>query len=130
MEKSILIVVRDREIRELLGQTLTNRGFQTVVASDGISGLFQFGLMQPDLVILDTNGWETLLRLRALSNVPIIVLVEDDPKARVESLNGGADYFVTKPPSVRELDAKIRALFRRGGTILAGVTAQYGEQGT
>jgi DNA-binding response OmpR family regulator len=112
VEKRILIVVCDRVVRELLVQTFADRGFRIVAASDGVSGLFQFGLAQPDLVVLDADGWETLKRIRALSTVPIIVLIEDDPQARIESLDQGADFFVTKPPSLRELEAKVRVLFR------------------
>lgn len=121
MEKKILIVVRDRETRELLAQRLTHRAFLVAAASDGVGGLFQFGLVQPDLVVLDADGWETLRRLRALSDVPIIVLIEDDPDSRIESLDQGADYFVTRPPSLQELEAKVRALFRRTtSSMLAG----------
>ncbi len=123
VEKSILIVVRDRETRELLAQTFSSQGFQAVTAWDGVSGLFQFGLAQPDLVVLEVNGWETLQRIRAVSDVPIIVLIEDDAKARIESLDRGADYFVTKPPCIKELDAKVRALLRRDRTKLAGAIA-------
>ena len=119
MEKRILIVVCDRVTRELLAQTFAGRGFRIVVASDGVGGLFQFGLTQPDLVVIDTDGWETLKRIRALSTVPIIVLIEDDPQARIDSLDQGADYFVTKPPSLRELEAKVRVLFRRGPKMMA-----------
>jgi DNA-binding response OmpR family regulator len=75
--------------------------------------LYQVGLVQPDLVVLDVKGWETLRRMRARSSVPIIVLVEDETGDRIESLNQGADYFVTKPPSLREVEAKARALLRR-----------------
>jgi DNA-binding response OmpR family regulator len=106
-----------------LARTFSSLGFQAVTAADGVSGLFQLGLVQPDLVVLDLNGWETLQRIRALSDIPIIVLIEDDPKARIESLNQGADYFVTKPPCVKELDAKVRALLRRDRTKLAGAIA-------
>ncbi len=124
VEKKILVVVRDRETRELLAQTLANRAFQVFAASDGVSGLFQFGLIQPDLVVLDANGWETLRRMRALSEVPIIVLIEDDPETRIESLDQGADYFVTRPPSLQELEAKVRVLFRRTtSSVLAGLVA-------
>ncbi len=123
MEKGILLVVRDRETRELLARTFDGRGFRAFTAFDGVSGLFQLGLVQPDLVVLELNGWETLQRIRALSDVPIIVLIEDDPKARVESLNLGADYFVTKPPCVPELLAKVRVLFRRTPTMLSRAMA-------
>ena len=123
MEKSILIVARDQETRDLLVRTFSSHGFQAVTASDGVSGLFQLGLVQPDLVVLDVNGWETLQRIRALSDVPIIVLIEDDPRARIESLDQGADYFVTKPPCITELDAKARVLLRRTRMMLAGAIA-------
>ena len=113
MERRVLVVVGDRDTRELLAQTFADHGFQTLTASDGVSGLFQVGLVQPDLVVLDIHGWDTLRRIRNLSSVPIIVLVEDEPRARIESLNQGADYFVTKPPSLREVEAKARALLRR-----------------
>jgi DNA-binding response OmpR family regulator len=119
VEKRILIVVCDRVLRELLVQTFADRGFRIVAASDGVSGLFQFGLAQPDLVVLDADGWETLKRIRALSTVPIIVLIEDDPQARIESLDQGADFFVTKPPSLRELEAKVRVLFRSWPKMMA-----------
>jgi DNA-binding response OmpR family regulator len=113
VETRVLIVVGDRDTRELLAQTFAGHGFRAWNASDGVSGLFQVGLVQPDLVVLDINGWETLRRIRMVSSVPIIVLVKDEPAARIESLNQGADYFVIKPPSLRELEAKARALLRR-----------------
>lgn len=119
VDKKILVVVRDQETRELLAQTLTSRGFRAFMASDGVGGLFQLGLIQPDLVVLDANGWETLRRMRALSDVPIIVLIEDDPDTRIESLDQGADYFVTRPPSLLELEAKVRVLFRRTASLFA-----------
>lgn len=121
MDKSILIVVRDPDTRECLARKFVDCGFQTTIAGDAIGGLFQLGLARPDLVILDLDGWETLRRMRAQSNVPIIVLIEDEPRARVDSLNQGADYFVVKPPSLPELEAKVRALFRSDPLALAPV---------
>lgn len=121
MEKSILIVVRDPDTRDCLARKFADRGFQATTAGDGIGGLFQLGLARPDLVVLELDGWETLRRMRALSNVPIIVLIDDESRARVESLNQGADYFVVKPPSLPELEAKVRALFRRDPMALASI---------
>ena len=121
--KRILIIAKERETRELLARTLVKRGFWTVTACDEVSGLFQFGLIQPDLVILEAKDWEALKRIRSLSRVPIIVLVEDEHQERVESLDLGADYFLIKPPDIIELDAKVRALFRREATTpAAGIT--------
>jgi DNA-binding response OmpR family regulator len=119
VQKRVLVVVGDRDTRELLAQTFAGHGFRTLTASDGVSGLFQVGLVQPDLVVLDVNGWDTLRRMRNLSSVPIIVLVKDEPRARIESLNQGADYFVTKPPSLREVEAKARALLREHPSVSA-----------
>lgn len=118
VETRILFVVRDRAMREHLAETFDGRGFRVITASDGVGGLFQFGLRQPDLIVLDVNGWDTLQRLRALSNIPIIMLVEDTPEARIESLDRGADYFLVKPPSVSELDARMRVLLRRCSSML------------
>ena len=122
--KRILIISREKETRELLTRVLVKRGFWTITACDGVSGLFQFGLIQPDLVILDAYDWETLKRIRGIPRVPIIVLVEDEHQERVESLNLGADYLVIKPPDIVELDAKVRALFRREAAELAAGTGQ------
>ena len=93
MEKRILFVVRDRAMREHLAQTFCGRGFRVITASDGVGGLFQFGLRQPHLVVLDVNGWETLQRIRTLSDIPVIVLVEDTPEARIECLDRGPTIF-------------------------------------
>ena len=123
MEKRVLIVAGDRDMRELLAQVFSGHGFRALTACDGVGGLFQVGLVQPDLVVLDVNGWDTLRRIRALSSVPIIVLIEDEPRARIESLDQGADYFVTKPPSLREVEAKARALLRRAPPEQANVVA-------
>ncbi len=112
MEKRILIVMCEPETREFLAQAFVDHGFRPFTAPDGVGGLFQFGLTQPHLVVLEVNGWETLQRIRALSNVPIIALIEDTSRDRIESLNRGADYFVTKPLSLQELQAKVRALLR------------------
>lgn len=123
MEKRILIVMAEPETREFLARVFVDHGFQPFTAPDSVGGLFQFGLSQPHLVVLEVSGWETLRRIRALSNVPLIALVEDNTRDRIESLNRGADYFVTKPLSVQELQAKVRVLLRpRPALRLSAVT--------
>jgi DNA-binding response OmpR family regulator len=107
-------------MRECLAQAFRRRGFCVVTASDAVAGLFQLGLCQPHLVVLDTQGWELLQRIRRLSDIPIIVLVEDTPEAKIESLDQGADFFVVKPPNVSELDARVRVLLRRGLDMQSG----------
>ena len=120
MERRILFVVRDRAVREHLAQAFRRRGFCVFTASDGVAGLFQLGLCQPHLIVLDTSGWEVLQRIRRLSGIPVIVLVDDTPEAKIQSLDQGADSFVVKPPSVGELDARVRVLLRRGLVMQSG----------
>jgi two-component system KDP operon response regulator KdpE len=112
VEKRILIVMAEPQTREFLARVFVDHGFRPFTAPDGVGGLFQFGLTQPHLVVLEVHGWETLKRIRALSTVPLIALVEDNTRDKIESLNQGADYFVTMPFSVQELQAKVRALLR------------------
>ena len=105
---------------EHLAQAFRRRGFCVVAAWDGVAGLFQLGLCQPHLIVLDTNGWEVLQRIRRLSDIPVIVLVEDTPEAKIQSLDQGADFFVVKPPSLGELEARVRVLLRRGSGMQSG----------
>ena len=123
MEKRILIVMAEPQTREFLARVFVDAGFRPYTAPDSVGGLFQFGLIQPHLVVLEVNGWETLKRIRALSNVPLIALIEDTTQDRIESLNRGADYFVTKPLSVQELQAKVRALLRSRPALWASALA-------
>ena len=127
MEKRILLVVRDKAMRERLARDFCGRGFCVTTATDGVGGLFQLGFRQPHLIILDVHGWEVLQRIRALSDVPVIVLIDDTPEARIESLDRGADFFLIKPPSASELDAKVRALLRRNPAMLSGTAASQGR---
>lgn len=119
MERKVLIVEDDPRIRELLVREFSDSGFQVLATADGTSALFQLGVAQPDAMIVsiclpDRDGWETLRRARELSEVPIIALVaHDDEQARINSLRPGADHSVTKPPSPRELCARVSALLRR-----------------
>lgn len=111
MEKRILVVGNNVSVRDSLRQTLSGGEMRVFTASDGVEGLFQFGLVQPHIVILDTGESDTLRRLRALSAVPIIVLT--DEMSGPESIDLGADFFLTRPPNLRELSAMVRATCRR-----------------
>lgn len=81
--------------------------------------MLQFGLIQPHLLILDvsqadTRSWEILERIRELSPVPVIALLDDnDLEATIASLDRGADYCLVKPVDMEELRARVRALLRR-----------------
>lgn len=119
MNEKILIVDDEVSICELLKIELELEGYVCEMAHDGKSGLEKFGSFSPDLVLLDLmlpgiSGYEVCENLRALSNVPIIMLTakaETDDK--VLGLGTGADDYVTKPFDTYELLARVKALIRR-----------------
>ena len=117
----LLLVDDDRELVDLLGFALKRAGFRIVAAHDAPSALNAFAAEQPDLAVLDVNigpwdGFELLRELRRLSDLPIIMLTgRDREEDKVRGLELGADDYVTKPFSHRELTARIRAHLRRRG---------------
>lgn len=119
MERRVLIVEDDPLIRQSLAQEFSYHGFRVLTTSDGTGALLQIGIAQPNAMIVSTclpgmEGWKTLRRARELSDVPIIALVaQDDEQASIQSLRQGADHSVTRPPSPRELRARVCALLRR-----------------
>lgn len=118
-KQRILIVDDERQITRVLSRGLTTKGYDVHIAADGEAALQTFGDWHPDLVITDLsmpnmNGLELCRRLRAFSEVPIIVLsVKGEERAKVEALDAGADDYVTKPFGIDELLARIRATLRR-----------------
>ena len=117
----ILIVDDDAEIRLLLNELLTRAGFQVTEAGDGRSALRQLFETPPALVILDVtmpemDGYQTLERIRDLSDVPVIMLTARTQELeRVRGLASGADDYVAKPFGRQELLARVQALLRRSG---------------
>ena len=115
----ILIVDDDPAIRESLSRELRAAGYTTTNATDGAEGLAAFQSHVPDLVLTDlamprSDGFELIAGIRATSRVPIIVLsVRGADPDKVRALDLGADDFVTKPFSVAELLARVRAQLRR-----------------
>ena len=115
----ILVVDDEPQLIRVLRTGLKSRGYDVRGASDGESGLETFGEWHPDLVITDlampnVDGLEFCRRLRAMSQVPIIVLsAKGEEKTKVEALDIGADDFVTKPFGIDELLARVRASLRR-----------------
>jgi len=118
-KQRILIVDDEPQITRVLRTGLTTRGYDVRVAADGESALETFNDWHPDLVVTDlampnVGGLELCRRLRLASQVPIIVLsVKGEEKTKVEALDAGADDFVTKPFSMEELLARVRATLRR-----------------
>lgn len=117
--KTILVVDDEERMARFIRLNLEHDGFQVVEAYRGMQALQQYRDSLPDLVLLDVmmpdiDGFEVLSMLREISNVPVIMLTakgeEDD---RVRGLELGADDYVTKPFSPRELVSRVRAVLRR-----------------
>jgi DNA-binding response OmpR family regulator len=118
-KERILVVDDERNIVELAQMYLEQAGYSVQSASDGQEALTRARHMRPALVILDLmlpglDGWEVCRRLRAESNVPIIMLTaRGDDVDRIVGLELGADDYVTKPFNPRELVARVGAVLRR-----------------
>ena len=119
MPHTILVVDDEPQLVKVLRGYLEQGGFRVVTAGDGPMALTQYKHEKPDLVLLDLNlpgmdGIEVARRLRALSNVPIImVTARVDETDRLIGLELGADDYVPKPFSAREVVARVRAVLRR-----------------
>lgn len=117
--KKILAVDDEAQIIRVMRHILSAHQFDVRTASDGEAAFELFRDWQPDLIVTDLqmpnmDGLELCRKLRAVSNVPIIVLsVRDEEKTAVEALDAGADDYVTKPFGTNELLARIRAALRR-----------------
>lgn len=115
----ILIVDDEPQIIRVLRTALSTQGYVVRIAANGVEGADLALEWKPDLVITDVsmpemNGVELCRELRANSDVPIIVLsVRDKEHMKVEALDAGADDYVTKPFSIQELQARVRAQLRR-----------------
>jgi two-component system KDP operon response regulator KdpE len=115
----ILVVDDEAQIARVLKTTLSARGYSVRTASDGDDAWQVMKSWTPDLVITDLrmpnmDGVELCRQLRAKSGIPIIVLsVRNEERTKVEALDAGADDYVTKPFSVNELLARVRAGLRR-----------------
>jgi two-component system KDP operon response regulator KdpE len=119
-KKSILVVDDEPRIVQFVAMNLELEGFRVIRASNGEEALEKLsGPIEPDLVVLDVmmpgmDGYETLGRIREISTVPVIFLsVKNEEFDRVMGLDLGADDYLTKPFSPRELVSRIRAVFRR-----------------
>lgn len=124
-KKKVLVVEDEVKIAEVVVAYLQNSGYETVTAYDGLTALHLFEKECPDLIILDLmlpgcTGEEVCKKIRKNSRVPILMLtakIEEDDK--VDGLNMGADDYVTKPFSTRELIARVGSLMRRSDEGIA-----------
>jgi two-component system KDP operon response regulator KdpE len=133
-EKSRVLVVDDEpQITRVLRTVLNSHGYQVRTAAEGEAALSNFTDWRPELVITDLymphmDGVELCRRIRAVSNVPIIVLsVKGEEKSKVEALDSGADDYVTKPFGMDELLARVRAALRRRGSDAETASFEVGD---
>ena len=119
MRARVLVIDDDADIRGLVAELLGRAGLAVEQAEDGRSGLRALHKTPPDLVVLDVSmpeldGWQTLERIRDLSEVPVLMLTaRGDELERVRGLQAGADDYVIKPFGSQELVARVQALLRR-----------------
>lgn len=133
----VALIEDDARIREAMARALTDRGHAVRSSSTGMAGLQEVVDDRPDVVILDLGlpdieGRELLKMLRAVSTVPVIVATaRDDDAEIVRTLDAGADDYIVKPFSADQLEARIRAVLRRGESGAApgsaGGTISVGE---
>ena len=122
---TILIVEDEESLADPLAFLLRKEGFDVILASDGPTALEQFANNTVDIVLLDLmlpgmSGTDVCKQLRATSSVPVIMVTARDSEIdKVVGLELGADDYVTKPYSSRELIARIRAVLRRGHDVSA-----------
>ena len=115
----LLLVDDEPSVLEFLEHLFGDAGYETITASDGVAGLREFFVLRPDLAIVDLmmpnmDGFELCRRIREISHIPLIVLTGlDQTGEKVQAFSAGADDYVTKPVSGRELVARVEACLRR-----------------
>ena len=119
----VLVIEDEESFRDALKFMLSREGFDVILAPNGAEGMKLFDAMNPDLVLLDlmlpeVSGTDVCKYIRTKSNTPVIMLTAKDTEIdKVVGLELGADDYVTKPFSTRELLARIKAVLRRGGEM-------------
>jgi DNA-binding response OmpR family regulator len=129
----ILVVDDDRVLADVLAFTLRREGFQVIQAYDGKAALQRWEEDQPDLIVLDVNmpkldGFAVCRRIREQADIPIILLtVRGEEDDIIHGLGLGADDYITKPFSPRQLVARTHAILRRAGKTVAPVVRQVAD---
>ena len=122
---TVLMIDDDANLTRLLSESLEGAGYRVLTAANGLDGLRELYSGRPDIVVLDVmmprmDGWETLKRIREMSDVPVIVLTaRDDEPERLRGFDLGADDYVTKPFSLAEMNARLRAVLARAARARA-----------
>ena len=126
MPRTLLVVEDERPLAETLRFNLEHEGYQVRTAADGIEGLSMARALRPDLVLLDLmlprmDGLDVLRGIREHSQAPVLLLTARTSEAdRVRGLDLGADDYITKPFSLPELKARVRAHLRRKQEVVVG----------
>jgi DNA-binding response OmpR family regulator len=135
-KQTILIADDEANIRELARMYLEKEGYQVLTVNDGAAAIAQIKRDRPELLVLDLmmpamDGWEVCRRIRADSDLPILMLTaRDDDIDKIVGLEMGADDYLTKPFNPRELVARVRAILRRvksGAGLNAKATRKLGN---
>jgi two-component system, OmpR family, phosphate regulon response regulator PhoB len=136
MSARVLVVEDEEAISQLLAYNLEREGFEVAVAADGDEALEAVAERRPDIVLLDwmlpnVSGIEVCRRMRVRNEtraIPIIMLTaRGEEEDRIRGLNVGADDYVTKPFSMSELAARLRAVLRRTAPAIAGDVATFAD---
>jgi two-component system, OmpR family, response regulator ResD len=136
MSQKILIIEDEEGIIHLLNLYLKDAGYDVIVAKDGADGLALHARTHPDLVILDImlpalDGFEVCRRIRSWSKTPILMLTaRGDEEDRIQGLDLGADDYLVKPFSPRELVSRVRAILRRVDNQAGGQTSIESQAST
>ena len=130
---AIVVVEDEPDIADLLALYCRREGWTVHLATDGRDGLETIRARNPDFVVLDVglpgelNGFDVCRELRQSSDVPVLFLTaRDDEVDRILGLEMGADDYVTKPFSPREIVARVKAVLRRGREVSSGPRASFG----
>lgn len=130
---SVVIIEDEQRIRELVASVLARGGYDVVATASAMDGLQAVVKGSPDLVILDMglpdlDGSELLKMIRAVTGVPVIVATaRGDDREVIGTLNAGADDYLVKPFSAEQLEARVRAVLRRGIVEPGGGPLSVGE---
>lgn len=132
MQETVLVVDDEPPVVRLVSQALAAAGYRVITASGGQTALDALALEQPDLVLLDIllpqgpDGYEVCRRLREFSTVPVIMLTAKVQEADLlRGFDAGADDYLRKPFSVKELLARVRAVMRRAARPEEAITAAF-----
>lgn len=132
---TVLVVEDEKSLREPLVFLLTKEGYTVIEAEDGLTAIERFRAANPDIVLLDLmlpglSGTDVCREIRAVSNVPIIMVTAKDGEVdKIVGLEIGADDYITKPYSTRELLARMKAVLRRGTSSAVTTTPSVLEAG-